>query len=57
MNPWFYLVHLDGDWLYRWFILNDYGKQIAMSCDGFWSQDEARLNLESFMELVKLEPA
>ncbi len=55
MNAWFYLVHLDGDWLYRWFILDDYGNQLAMSCKGFWSRPEAEASLSQFMSIVKLE--
>jgi hypothetical protein len=57
MTSWFFLVRMDKEWMWRWFVNDDYGNPIAVSYQGFWSQEEAKANLEMYQELVKLEIA
>lgn len=57
MDSWFFLVRMDNEWMWRWFVNDDYGKPIAMSYRGFWSEEEARENLELYLELIKVELA
>jgi hypothetical protein len=55
MDSWFVLVRMDNEWMWRWFVNDDYGKPIAMSCRGFWSEVEARDNLELYLEIIKIQ--
>jgi hypothetical protein len=43
--------------MWRWFVNNDYGRPIAMSCRGFWSKEEAEQDLMLFQSLMNLEAA
>jgi hypothetical protein len=48
------MVHMDGEWMHHWYILNDYGDLIAMSPQGFWSVQEAKADLEVTLKLLGL---
>lgn len=56
MDSWIFMVRLDDEWQYRWFVNNDYGQPVAMSSGSFWSRDEAEADLEAFLQIVALEP-
>lgn len=48
------MVHMDGEWMHHWYILNDYGDIVAVSHRGFWSVQEAESDLEVFLRLLSL---
>jgi hypothetical protein len=54
MESWFFLVRLDNQWLYRWYVNNDYGQPIAMSCRNFWTKQEAEADLRVFLGMLEL---
>lgn len=42
---WF--VHMDQEWMWRWFVTNGCGHALAMSADRFFTREEAVQNLHA----------
>lgn len=57
MESYILLVRMDSDWLYRWFVNDDYGRCVGMSARAFFTESEAEDDLQLFLELVRGELA
>ncbi|MBX8844442.1 MAG: hypothetical protein NDI74_05700 [Sphingomonas sp.] len=49
-HEWF--LHMDRNWMWRWFLTNDRGQAFAMSKDGFFTRDEAVQNRDAARMVV-----
>lgn len=57
MDTWLHVVHVDGNQLFQWFVLNSYGELIVMSAKTFCLEDDAKADLKEFLQLMGREAA